>query len=198
MAGRRPGRPATGSLTYVPRSASCPVGVIAPAGARTGRGSAARHPVPPAAPTGNGPAFQIVGGLPAPASGGNALAGAALLLMDVSLDNVLKEAGVALPAGTSAPGSWNRPAMAWPARRIAPRSFSRWAVTRSRSSRPMRTASANTPNLAAGRPTTCSARRFTGEEGHLAPAAQGARRVDEGRAVGRECGALTLSVRRET
>ena len=44
-----------------------------------------------------------MGGLPAPATGGNALAGTALLLMDVSLENVLKEAGVAVPAGTSAP-----------------------------------------------------------------------------------------------
>jgi hypothetical protein len=104
------GRQATGtnpdgSLAYVPRSATCPVGVIAPA--RAEQGSAAGRASGPgavsAAPTGNGPAFQIVGGLPAPASGGNALAGAALLLMDVSLDNVLQEAGVAVPAGTSAP-----------------------------------------------------------------------------------------------
>ena len=96
-----------GSLTYAPRSASCPVGVIAPA-AEQGSVSAGAsgQPAPgaaPAAPTGDGPAFQIVGGLPAPASGGNAFAGAALLLMDASLDNVLREAGVAQPAGTSAP-----------------------------------------------------------------------------------------------
>ena len=109
------GRQATGTsgdgrITYAPRSASCPVGVIAPARAQqseAGQGAAgARAPASgagPSAPTGNGPAFQIVGGLPAPASGGNALAGAALLLMDVSLDNVIKEAGVAVPAGTSAP-----------------------------------------------------------------------------------------------
>jgi len=104
------GRQATGtnpngSLAYVPRSATCPVGVIAPA--RAEQGSAAGRTSAPgaasAARTGNGPAFQIVGGLPAPASGGNALAGAALLLMDVSLDDVMKEAGVAVPAGTSAP-----------------------------------------------------------------------------------------------
>jgi hypothetical protein len=102
------GRQATGAsgnggLTYVPRSATCPVGVIAPAGAEQGAAGAPAPSATPSAPTGNGPAFQIVGGLPAPASGGNALAGAALLLMDVSLDNVLKEAGVAVPAGTSAP-----------------------------------------------------------------------------------------------
>ena len=103
------GRQATGTtpdgrLAYVPRSATCPVGVIAPAGAEQGA-AAGRVSAPgaaPAVPTGNGPAFQIVGGLPAPAVGGNALAGTALLLMDVSLDNVLKEAGVAVPAGTSA------------------------------------------------------------------------------------------------
>jgi len=104
------GRQATGvnsdgNLAYVPRSASCPVGVIAPAHAQrseAGQGNAAAAATS-AAPSGNGPAFQVVGGLPAPASGGNALAGAALLLMDVSLDNVLKEAGVAVPAGASAP-----------------------------------------------------------------------------------------------
>ena len=104
------GRQATGvnpdgNLAYVPRSASCPVGVIAPAHTQrseAGPGTAAA-PATSAAPSGNGPAFQIVGGLPAPTSGGNALAGAALLLMDVSLDNVLKEAGVAVPAGTPAP-----------------------------------------------------------------------------------------------
>jgi hypothetical protein len=93
-----------GGINYVPRSATCPVGVIAPAGAEQGAAAArGSSGAPPAAPTGNGPAFQIVGGLPAPASGGTALAGAALLLMDVSLDNVLREAGVAAPAGTSAP-----------------------------------------------------------------------------------------------
>jgi hypothetical protein len=95
-----------GRLTYAPRSATCPVGALAPAGeSRTAQGAAAAGASlgQPAAPTGNGPAFQIVGGLPAPASGGNALAGAALLLLDVSLDNILKEAGVAVPAGTSAP-----------------------------------------------------------------------------------------------
>ena len=102
------GRQATGTsgnggLTYVPRSATCPVGVIAPVGAEQGAAGARAPGATPAASTGNGPAFQIVGGLPAPAAGGNALAGAALLLMDVSLDNVLKEAGVAVPAGTSAP-----------------------------------------------------------------------------------------------
>jgi hypothetical protein len=67
------GRQATGtsgdgSITYAPRSATCPVGVIAPAKAQLSEQGAA-----------------------------------ALLLMDVSLDNVLKEAGVAVPAGTSAP-----------------------------------------------------------------------------------------------
>ena len=97
-----------GRITYAPRSATCPVGALAPAGAaEQSQGAAAsRAPVSAAtaaAAAGNGPAFQIVGGLPAPASGGNALAGAALLLMDVSLDNVLKEAGVAMPAGSSAP-----------------------------------------------------------------------------------------------
>jgi len=105
------GRQATGtnpdgSLAYVPRSATCPVGVIAPAHAQLSeaeQGAAAARGATSAAPTGNGPAFQIVGGLPAPAFGGNALAGAALLLMDVSLDNVLKEAAVAVPAGSSAP-----------------------------------------------------------------------------------------------
>jgi hypothetical protein len=105
------GRQATGttpngSLTYVPRSATCPVGVIAPTHAQRAEaepGAAAARSATSAAPTGNGPAFQIVGGLPAPSFGGNALAGAALLLMDASLDNVLKEAGVAVPAGTSAP-----------------------------------------------------------------------------------------------
>ena len=101
------GRQATGvgqggGLTYVPRSATCPVGALAPAGAAAAPGQPAPGAAS-AASSGNGPAFQIVGGLPAPASGGNALAGAALLLMDVPLDNVLKEAGVAMPAGTSAP-----------------------------------------------------------------------------------------------
>lgn len=102
------GRQATGvgegaGLTYVPRSATCPVGVIAPAGASQAENGAAARPEVPSAPSGNGPAFQVVGGLPAPAFGGNALSGAALLLLDTSLDNVIKEAGVALPAGTSAP-----------------------------------------------------------------------------------------------
>ena len=102
------GRQATGtnpdgSLAYVPRSATCPVGVVAPVGAEQSAPAARAPGSSPAASTGNGPAFQIVGGLPAPAFGGNALAGAALLLMDASLDNILKEAGVAVPAGTSAP-----------------------------------------------------------------------------------------------
>jgi len=102
------GRQATGvgdggGLTYVPRSATCPVGVIAPTHAAAESGTAAARGASAAASTGNGPACQIVSGLPAPAFGGNALAGAALLLMDASLDNVLKEAGVAVPAGTSAP-----------------------------------------------------------------------------------------------
>jgi hypothetical protein len=105
------GRQATGTsgdgrITYVPRSATCPVGALAPAGgSRTEQGVAPAGAAAgrPAAPTGNGPAFQVVGGLPAPAIGGNALAGAALLLLDTSLDNVIKEAGVGLPAGTSAP-----------------------------------------------------------------------------------------------
>ncbi|HSE53173.1 MAG TPA: hypothetical protein VLB00_13350, partial [Gemmatimonadales bacterium] len=102
------GRQATGtnpdgSLAYVPRSATCPVGVIAPAKGQNADSEPGDARAAPAAATGNGPAFQIVGSLPAPASGGNALAGAALLLMDVSLDNVLKEAGVAMPAGSSAP-----------------------------------------------------------------------------------------------
>ena len=102
------GRQATGTsgnggLTYVPRSATCPVGVIAPAGVEPGAAGAPAPGATSAAPTGNGPAFQIVGGLPAPTGGGNALTGAALLLMDVSLDIVLKEAGVAVPAGSSAP-----------------------------------------------------------------------------------------------
>jgi hypothetical protein len=104
------GRQATGtggdgSITYAPRSATCPVSLIAPAKAEQGAAGtrASASGAAPAAPTGNGPAFQIVGGLPAPTFGGNALAGAALLLMDVSLDNVLKEAGVVVPAGSSAP-----------------------------------------------------------------------------------------------
>jgi hypothetical protein len=107
------GRQATGTsgdgrITYAPRSATCQVGIVAPAGAERSPGNRAlaadgAASATPAAPTGNGPAFQIVGGLPAPAFGGNALAGASLLLMDVSLDNVLKEAGVAVPAGSSAP-----------------------------------------------------------------------------------------------
>lgn len=103
------GRQATGTsgnggLTYVPRSATCPVGVIAPVGAEQGAaGARTSSGATPAAATGNGPAFQITGGLPAPAAGGNALAGASFLLLDVPLDNILKEAGVAMPAGTSAP-----------------------------------------------------------------------------------------------
>ncbi len=111
------GRQATGTsgdggLTYAPRSATCPVGVVAPAqaefsqaeqGAAAARASLGAPGAGSAAPTGNGPAFQIVGGLPAPAAGGNALAGAALLLLDVPLDNILKEAGVAQPPGTAAP-----------------------------------------------------------------------------------------------
>jgi hypothetical protein len=102
------GRQATGTsgdggLTYAPRSATCPVGVVAPAGAEKGAAAARGPGASPAAATGNGPAFQIVGGLPAPAFGGNALAGASFLLLDVSLDNVLKEAGASPPAGTSAP-----------------------------------------------------------------------------------------------
>lgn len=103
------GRQATGTspdggLAYVPRSATCPVGVIAPAGAEQGAATG-RAPAPgaaPAAPTNNGPAFQVVGGLPAPAFGGNPLADRSFLLLDVPLDNILKEAGVAQPAGTSA------------------------------------------------------------------------------------------------
>ena len=98
-----------GTITYAPRSASCPVGVIAPAtepGATSARGSLgqpAGGTGSASAPTNNGPAFQVVGGLPAPASGGNALADRSFLLLDVPLDNILKEAGVAHPAGTSAP-----------------------------------------------------------------------------------------------
>ncbi|HJR34219.1 MAG TPA: hypothetical protein VJ817_04675, partial [Gemmatimonadales bacterium] len=98
-----------GSITYAPRSASCPVGVIAPAteqsaaSARGPLGQPAAGAGSASAPTNNGPAFQVVGGLPAPAFGGNALADRSFLLLDVPLDNILKEAGVAQPAGTSAP-----------------------------------------------------------------------------------------------
>jgi hypothetical protein len=100
-----------GQLTYAPRSATCPLGILTPAGPQASQaeqGAAAARaslgiPSASAQPTGNGPAFQIVGGLPAPTSGGNAFAGAALLLLDVPLESVLKEAGVAQPAGTSAP-----------------------------------------------------------------------------------------------
>jgi hypothetical protein len=101
-----------GSIAYTPRSASCPVGVIAPvkpelseaekgaAAARASLGLPA--PAPNAAPSGNGPAFQIVDGLPAPAMGGSTLARAALLLLDMPLGDVIKEAGVTVPAGTPA------------------------------------------------------------------------------------------------
>ena len=108
------GTSGNGNLTYAPRSASCALGTIGPAqrqlseaeqGAAAARASLGQPSGPPASPepSGNGPAFQIVGGLPAPAYGGNALSGAALLLMDAPLDNIIKEAGVAVPAGTSAP-----------------------------------------------------------------------------------------------
>lgn len=98
-----------GSLSFEPRSASCQLGVIAPAagqvaqaelGAATARGSTNQ----PAAttPTGTpGPAAAGIG-MPAPGkgavfqlAGGNALAGQTFLLLDVPLDNVVREAGVA-------------------------------------------------------------------------------------------------------
>ncbi len=92
-----------GSITYGPRTATCPLGMIAPAKAQVPeveRGDGAEPA--PAGPTSNGPAFQIVGGLPTTASGGNAIAGAPLLLLDSPLDSVVREAGVPQPAGTSA------------------------------------------------------------------------------------------------
>ena len=54
-------------------------------------------------PPGKVPGPWMRGGLPAPAFGGNALADRSFLLLDVPLDNILKEVGVAQPAGTSAP-----------------------------------------------------------------------------------------------
>jgi hypothetical protein len=100
-----------GSLAYAPRSATCPLGTLAPARGQpsaTAQGAAAARaslgqPAAGASSPGNGPAFQITGGLPAPAFGGSALANRSFLLLDTPLDNVLQEAGVARPAGVSAP-----------------------------------------------------------------------------------------------
>lgn len=120
-----------GRLTYAPRSESCLLGVLPPAkpqlsdaeqGAAAARASLGRQPAPGAAggppPTGAlGPAaaaltmpapgrgvvFQVESGLPAAAGGANPLAGQLLMLLDVPLDRILLEAGVAVPAGVTAP-----------------------------------------------------------------------------------------------
>jgi len=97
----------------VPRSASCKLGVLAPAAAQLSeveQGAAAARaslgqPAPgtgatpaPAAPT--GAIFQLQGGFPA-AAGASPLVGRPFMLLDASLDNILREAGIAQPAGVS-------------------------------------------------------------------------------------------------
>ncbi|HEU5218757.1 MAG TPA: hypothetical protein VFU23_08855 [Gemmatimonadales bacterium] len=97
-----------GSLTYAPRSASCPVGLLAPIGspvASTVAGPApSASPPNPAAPASaaGGAVFQLENGFAAPAGGANPLAGRPFVLLNESLEDILKEAGVTSPAGVSA------------------------------------------------------------------------------------------------
>ena len=99
----------SGGLTYAPRSASCPVAALRPAGpqlteaelgAQAARASMGQ-PVTPAAPSaaaanGKGPSFvQIESGFPKEA-GGVPLAGRTVVVMDADLEKVFREAGITL------------------------------------------------------------------------------------------------------
>ena len=117
------GTDGSGGITYAPRSASCAVGTIGLAGGS----SATAAPTAPTAPTGAsgaavsptgvlGPAaaalgtpapgtgafFQVEGAIAVPAGSPNPFTGRSILLLDEGLDNVLREAGVTVPAGSSA------------------------------------------------------------------------------------------------
>jgi hypothetical protein len=101
-----------GNIAYAPRSASCALGALAPAGqrvseveagmaaARASGGASSGAPSPgPAA--GSGAVLQVESGFPKGAGGAVPLAGQALMLLDTSLENVLREAGLVIPAGGS-------------------------------------------------------------------------------------------------
>jgi hypothetical protein len=119
------GTDGNGGITYAPRSASCGVGTIAVAGGASAPPSpttptSPTSPTTPTSPTqptgalgpaaaalgtpspGSGAFFQVEGGIAGPAGSPNPFTGRSILLLDVGLDNVLKEAGMTIPPGGSA------------------------------------------------------------------------------------------------
>ena len=107
-----------GDIAYAPRSASCGLAVLAPAGQSTGQ-PAPDAPIGAAGPTptgtlgpaaaaivkpapGTGAVFQLESGFTGPAGSPNPIAGQGFMLLDSPLDKIVKEAGVAQPAGLSA------------------------------------------------------------------------------------------------
>ena len=114
------GTDGSGGITYAPRSASCGVGTIGAAGGSSA-GSAPVAPAASSAPTatptgvlgpaaaslttpapGSGAIFQVEGGIAVPAGSPNPLTGRSILLLDEGLDNVLRDAGMTVPPGSSA------------------------------------------------------------------------------------------------
>ncbi len=115
-----------GGIAYAPRSATCNLGGLAPAGPQLteaemgaaaarasmgGAGAANAQPtgaLGPAASSmtmpapGAGAAFQLENGLPVSPGSGNPLTGQTFFLLDASLDQIIKDAGVAQPTGLSA------------------------------------------------------------------------------------------------
>jgi hypothetical protein len=107
-----------GGIAYAPRSATCSIGALAPAaeqlseaeqGAAAARASLGQPPVSAGALAVSAPAetgsgvgaaiVQIESGFPKDASGASPLGGMTVLLLDVGLDAVLREADVVTPPG---------------------------------------------------------------------------------------------------
>jgi hypothetical protein len=88
-------------LAYAPKSATCAIGVIAPAGQPqpAGNGSGAASSVTPAASAGSA-VLSLESGFPTLAGSANPLAGKTFLLLDVSLESAVTSAGLKVPAGT--------------------------------------------------------------------------------------------------
>ena len=96
------GTDGNGGLTYAPRSATCTLAALDPAGPPPSQPVPATTPVAPAAPpagnpSANGASFvQIESGFPKDATGAMPLAGQTIVLLDADLEKILREAGVTL------------------------------------------------------------------------------------------------------
>lgn len=94
------GTTSSGDIAYAPRSASCPMGFLAPIGNPVGAAVAAPTPEGPAT-AGAGAVFQLENGFATPPGAANPLTGRAFLLLNQPLDEILTGAGLAPRAGVS-------------------------------------------------------------------------------------------------